>query len=211
MSNPADSYKGSTVLVTGGLGFIGSNLAIRLVDAGASVTIVDSLDPSCGGNMFNVEPIKDSAQVRIGDVRDQALMRDVLRGKQFVFNLAGHISHIQSMEDPFNDLELNCRSTLSLLEACRYVNRDARVVFASSRQTYGRAASLPVSEEDLLRPVDVNGVNKMAAEWFHLVYNEVHHVPSVSLRLVNTFGPRQLLRHSRQGFHWMVYPACGRR
>jgi len=205
MTDPSQAYRGAKVLVTGGLGFIGSNVAIRLAGAGARVTVVDSLDPTCGGNMFNIDPVVDEIDVRIGDVRDPTLMRDVLRGQQYVFNLAGHISHIQSMDDPFNDLELNCRSTLALLEACRYVNRDARLVFASTRQTYGRVDELPVSEDALLRPVDVNGVNKMAAEWFHLVYNSVHGIRSLSLRLVNTFGPRQLLRHARQGFiGWFV-------
>jgi UDP-glucose 4-epimerase len=195
-----DDYSGKKVLVTGGLGFIGSNLAIRLVQIGASVTIVDNLDPTGGGNPFNIEAIKDDVEVVEGDTCDIALMQRLVRGRSHVFNLAGHVSHIESMQDPFSDLRMNATGPLTVLEACKKENRDARVVYAGTRQSYGRPDVVPVVEGLVLKPVDVNGVNKMAGEWYHMVYHGAYGIPTVSLRMVNTYGPRQLVKHSRQGF-----------
>jgi len=203
-----DEFRGEKILITGGLGFIGSNLAIRLVEAGASVTIVDSLYPTCGANYFNVEPIRNDIEIVEGDVADLTLMRRLVRGKKYVFNLAGHVSHIESMDDPFSDLHMNALAPLSLLEACRHENRGARVVYAGTRQSYGRPESLPLVETQPLKPIDVNGVTKMAGEWFHMVYDCAHGISAISLRLVNTYGPRQLVKHSRQGFvGWFIKQA----
>ena len=203
-----DEYRGEKVLITGGLGFIGSNLAIRLVELGASVTLLDSLFPTCGGNYFNVEPIRKDLEIIEGDAADLGLMRKIIREKKYVFNLAGHVSHIESMEDPFSDLHMNALAPLAVLEACRYENRTAHVVYAGTRQSYGRPESLPLVETQLLRPLDVNGVTKMAGEGFHMVYNRAHGIPTVSLRLVNTYGPRQLVKHPRQGFTgWFIRQA----
>ena len=203
-----DEFRGEKILITGGLGFIGSNLAIRLVEAGASVTIVDSLYPTCGANYFNVEPIRNDIEIVEGDVADLTLMRRLVRGTKYVFNLAGHVSHIESMDDPFSDLHMNALAPLSLLEACRHENRGARVVYAGTRQSYGRPESLPLVETQPLKPIDVNGVTKMAGEWFHMVYDCAHGISAISLRLVNTYGPRQLVKHSRQGFvGWFIKQA----
>ncbi len=203
-----DEFRGEKILITGGLGFIGSNLAIRLVEAGASVTIVDSLYPTCGAHYFNIEPIRNDVEIVEGDAADLSLMRRLVRGKKYVFNLAGHVSHIESMEDPFSDLHMNALAPLSVLEACRHENRGARVVYAGTRQSYGRPESLPLVETQILKPVDVNGVSKMAGEWFHMVYDRAHGLSAVSLRLVNTYGPRQLVKHSRQGFiGWFIKQA----
>jgi UDP-glucose 4-epimerase len=195
-----DDYRGKKVLVTGGLGFIGSNLAIRLVELGASVTILDNLDPGGGGNHFNIDPIKNDVEVVIGDTCDADLTQRLVSGCSHVFNLAGQVSHIDSMEDPFSDLHMNTIGPLTVLEACKKKNRDARVVYGGTRQSYGRADVLPLVESLVLKPVDVNGVNKMAGEWYHMVYHGAYGIPTVSLRMVNTFGPRQLVKHSRQGF-----------
>ncbi len=203
-----DDYRDKKVLVTGGLGFIGSNLAIHLVESGASVTLVDSLAPTCGGNYFNIESIKDRVEVVEGDERDIELMRRLVRGCDFVFSLAGSVSHIESMQDPFNDLQLNCVGPLTVLEACRQINRDARIVYSGTRQSYGRPQSLPLVESHPLNPIDVNGVNKLTAETYHRIYHDAHGMKTVSLRLVNTYGPRQLVRHARQGFvGWFVRQA----
>jgi nucleoside-diphosphate-sugar epimerase len=203
-----DEYRGEKVLITGGLGFIGSSLAIRLVEQGASVTILDSLYPTCGGNYFNVEPIRKDVEIIEGDSADLGLVRRIIRNKKYIFNLAGHVSHIESMEDPFSDLHMNALAPLAVLEACRHENRTARVVYAGTRQSYGRPESLPLVETQLLKPVDVNGVTKMAGEGFHIVYNRAHGIPAVSLRLVNTYGPRQLVKHPRQGFiGWFIRQA----
>ncbi len=198
-------YRGRRVLVTGGLGFIGSNLARQLVDLGADVLIVDALIPDYGGNRFNVAGIEDRIRVEIGDMRDEDVMARAVAGQEIVFNLAGQVSHIDSMRDPYTDLDINCRAQLSLLEACRRCQPSPRVVFAGTRQIYGRPDRLPVDETHPLRPTDVNGVNKAAGEAYHLLYHDVFGVRACSLRLTNIYGPRQLIKHNRQGFiGWFI-------
>ena len=187
-------------LITGGLGFIGSNLAKRLVADGHAVTLVDSLIPEYGGNLFNVDDIKDRLTINISDIRDPYSTRTLLKGVDVVFNLAGQTSHADSMVDPFTDLDINAKSQLSLLEAVRDVCPDAVVVFASTRQIYGKPLSLPVSESHPIRPVDVNGVNKVAGEQYHLLYHDVYGIRAVCLRLTNTYGPRMRIKDARQTF-----------
>jgi UDP-glucose 4-epimerase len=198
-------YAGRRVMVTGGLGFIGSNLAHRLVALGADVLLVDSLIPDYGGNLFNVRGIEDRVRINIADVRQQNTMNYLVRDREVIFNLAGQVSHVDSMRDPFTDLEINCRSQLTLLEACRRNNPRAKVVYAGTRQVYGKPDYLPVDERHLVRPTDVNGINKVAGEYYHLVYNNVFGVRACSLRLTNVYGPRQLVKHNRQGFiGWFI-------
>jgi UDP-glucose 4-epimerase len=195
-------------MVTGGLGFIGSNLARQLVELGADVLLVDSLIPDYGGNLFNVNGFADRLHVNIADIRQQTTMNYLVRDRAVIFNLAGQVSHIDSMREPYTDLEVNCRSQLTILEACRNYNPAVKVVFAGTRQVYGRPDSLPVTESHLVRPTDVNGINKAAGENYHLVYNNVFGVRACSLRLTNVFGPRQLIKHDRQGFiGWFVRTA----
>lgn len=193
-------FDGARVVVTGGLGFIGSTLAARLVALGGKVVLVDSLVPNYGGNRFNIAPIVERVQVEIADIRDTARMRALLGGCDFLFNLAGQTSHLDSMHDPVTDLEINCRAQLTLLEACRAVCPKAVVVFASTRQIYGRPDYLPVDEKHLLHPVDVNGVNKMAGEAYHILYHDVYGIAATALRLTNTYGPRMRIKDARQTF-----------
>ncbi len=198
-------YEGRRVMITGGLGFIGSNLARQLVALGAKVLVVDSLIPDYGGNLFNIDGLDDRLRVNIADVRQRSTMNYLVRDCEVIFNLAGQVSHIDSMREPDADLEINCRGQLTILEACRYNNPAVKVVFAGTRQVYGRPDSLPVSETHLVRPTDVNGINKVAGEYYHLVYNNVFKVRACSLRLTNVYGPRQLIRHNRQGFiGWFI-------
>ena len=198
-------YRGRAVMITGGLGFIGANLARRLVELGADVLLVDSLIPDYGGNLFNIDGIADRVKVNVADVRQQSTMNYLVRDRDVIFNLAGQVSHIDSMRDPYTDLEINCRSQLTVLEACRNHNPKVKVVFAGTRQVYGRPDSLPVNETHLVRPTDVNGINKAAGEYYHLVYNNVFGIRACSLRLTNVFGPRQLIKHNRQGFiGWFI-------
>ena len=202
-----DFYRGRKVLVTGGLGFIGSNLCRSLADLGARVLAVDSLLPDYGGNLFNLAGYEDRVQVNIADVRGHG-MGYLVRGQDVLFNLAGQVSHIDSMTDPFTDLEINCRSQLWILEALRRNNPEARVVYAGTRQVYGKPVRLPVDESHPLNPTDVNGINKISGELYHLVYHSVYGIRACSLRLTNTYGPRQLIRHSRQGFiAWFIRKA----
>jgi UDP-glucose 4-epimerase len=193
-------FEGAQVLITGGLGFIGSNLARRLVLLGSEVTVVDSLIPDYGGNLYNVEGIRDRIQVNVSDVRDTHSLRHLVLGKQFLFNLAGQTSHLDSMMNPMPDLEINCQAQLSILETCRAHNPKIKIVFASTRQIYGRPAQLPVHENHPLNPVDVNGINKMAGEQYHLLYNNVHGIAATALRLTNTIGPRMRIKDARQTF-----------
>jgi len=200
-----DFYRGRRVLITGGLGFIGSNLAHQLVDLGADVLIVDALLPDYGGNRFNVAGLEERVHISIADVRDETCMDVFVRDREVMFNLAGQVSHIDSMRDPYTDLDINCRAQLSMLEACRKYNPGIRVVYAGTRQVYGRPDYLPVDERHLVRPADINGVNKAAGEYYHLLYNNVFDVRACSLRLTNVYGPRQLIRHNRQGFiGWFI-------
>jgi UDP-glucose 4-epimerase len=208
MNEYRDFYRGRRVMITGGLGFIGSNLAHQLVALDARVLLVDSLIPEYGGNLFNIAGIEDRVRVNVADVRQQSTMNYLVRDNDVIFNLAGQVSHIDSMQDPYTDLEINCRSQLSILEACRRYNPAVKVVFAGTRQVYGRPDSLPVSEHHLVRPTDVNGINKAAGEYYHLVYNNVFGVRACSLRLTNVYGPRQLIKHNRQGFlAWFIRQA----
>jgi UDP-glucose 4-epimerase len=201
----SDFYRGRRVMITGGLGFIGSNIARRLAELGADVLLMDSLIPDFGGNFFNIDGIADRVRVNIADVRQESTMNHLVRDREVIFNLAGQVSHIDSMRDPYTDLDINCRSQLSILEACRKFNPGVKVVFAGTRQVYGKPDSLPVTEDHLVRPSDVNGINKAAGENYHILYNNVFHVRACSLRLTNVYGPRQLIKHNRQGFiGWFI-------
>jgi nucleoside-diphosphate-sugar epimerase len=194
-----DFYRRRRVLVLGGLGFIGSNLTLALVECGANVTVVDSMVPGQGANLFNLDPVRDRVAVNIADIRDRQSLSVLVRGPEVIFNMAAQVSHIASMHDPLTDQDINCRSQLSLLECCRQHNPSARIVFTSTRQLYGRPRYLPVDEQHPIAPVDVNGVSKYAAEMYYKLYHEVYGLRSVILRLTNTYGPRLNLRGSGQG------------
>jgi len=199
-SEVRESYAGRKVMITGGLGFIGSNLARELVGFGSHVTIVDSMLPNYGARLGNVSDIRDVIDLNISDIRDTHSLQHLLRGHDVIFNLAGQTSHLDSMTNPYTDLEINCASQLSLLETCREVNPHARIVFASTRQIYGRPRYLPVDEDHPIQPVDVNGINKTAGEWYHMLYGRVHGMNVTALRLTNTYGPRMRIADARQTF-----------
>ena len=194
------NFESQKVLITGGLGFIGSNLAVQLVKLGAKVTIVDSLIPEYGGNLWNIEPVKNNVQINISDVRDEHSMKYLIQGQDYLFNLAGQTSHLDSMLNPHPDLEINARAQLFILEACRKHNPGIKIVFASTRQIYGKPQYLPVDERHPHSPVDVNGINKLAGEWYHVVYNKAHGIRTSVLRLTNTYGPRMRVKDARQTF-----------
>jgi dTDP-glucose 4,6-dehydratase/UDP-glucose 4-epimerase len=196
----ASPFSGAKVLITGGLGFIGSNLARRLVALQARVTLMDSLIPEYGGLEYNVHDIRERVALSIADVRDTAAVARLLAGQDYLFNLAGQTSHVDSMMDPKTDLEINAAAQLSILETCRKHNPGVKLVFASTRQLYGRPEYLPVDEKHPIRPVDVNGINKLAGEWYHLLYNNVYGIRACALRLTNTYGPRMRVKDARQTF-----------
>jgi UDP-glucose 4-epimerase len=193
-------FRDKKILITGGAGFIGSNLAIRLVAEGADVTILDSMLPDYGGNLFNIETIKNKIHVNFSDMRDVPSVSYLVRNKDYIFNIAGQVSHRDSMSDPLMDMEINVRAQLTLLEACRSFNPGVVIVYTSTRQLYGRPHYLPVDENHPINPPDVNGINKLAGERYHTLYANVYSLKSVSLRLTNTYGPRQLIKNARQGF-----------
>jgi UDP-glucose 4-epimerase len=188
------------ILITGGLGFIGSNLARRLVKYGNKITIVDSLISEYGGNLRNLHGIQEKLTVSLSDVRDVAAINELIKGHDYLFNLAGQTSHLDSMLDPITDLDINAKAQLSILEACRKYNPDIRIVFASTRQIYGKPKYLPVDEKHRRHPVDVNGINKIAGEQYHILYQEIHGIASSVLRLTNTYGPRMRIKDARQTF-----------
>lgn len=198
--DPAKHYEGAKVLITGGLGFLGSNLAFSLSGAGASVTLVDSLLPQYGGNPRNIEGIEGDVAVSYTDVRDSYAMAYLISRHDFIFNFAGQVSHRDSIEDPLTDLEINTRASLNLLELVRRNNPGAAVVYAGTRQVYGRPEYLPVDEQHPLRPTDANGISNLAAEMYHRMYAELHGIRATSLRMTNTFGPRQRLAGTTQAF-----------
>ena len=200
-----ESFEKKRVLITGGLGFIGSNLAHKLVELKAEVTIVDSLIPQYGGNIYNVNDIIDKIRLNIADIRDSYSMNFLVKNQDYIFNLAGQVSHVSSMKDPLTDLEINCKAQLSILEACRYNNPDVKIVFAGTRGQYGRANYTPVDEKHSIQPVDVNGINKAAGEQYHILYNNIYGIRATSLRLTNTYGPRHSMKSSDQSFlNWFI-------
>lgn len=199
------SFKNKKVLITGGMGFIGSNLAHVLYKMGAKIKLVDSLMPAYGGNWFNIKDLIGKVKINISDVRDRYAINELVKGEHYLFNLAGTLSHIDSMIDPFTDLEINCVSQLSILEACRKNNRDIKIVFAGTRGQYGKTQYLPVDEKHLMCPTDVNGINNIAGEWYHILYNNVYGIRATSLRLTNTYGPRHQMKHPKQGIvNWFI-------
>jgi UDP-glucose 4-epimerase len=200
MAPRKEVFRGKKVLVTGGLGFIGSNLAARLVELGADVLLVDSLIPEYGGNLFNIAGIQKKVRVNISDVRDEHSMRYLIQGQDYLFNLAGQTSHIDSMQDPYTDLEINSKAQLFILESCRKYNPNIKIIFASTRQIYGKPEYLPVDEKHPLCPVDVNGINKMAGECYSILYNNVYGIRGCALRLTNTYGPHMRVKDARQTF-----------
>ena len=200
-----DAFRRARCLVTGGLGFIGSNLAHRLVELDADVALVDSLHPEHGGDRFNVAGLEDRVRIVVGDVCDRDAIGPLVADRDFVFNLAGQVSHLDSMRDPFGDMHANALAHLTLLEACRATNPGVKVVYASTRQVYGRPHYVPVDEQHPFHPTDINGIHKLAGERYHTIYDRIGHVRATSLRLTNTYGPRQLMRHNRQGFvPWFI-------
>ncbi|HYD30450.1 MAG TPA: NAD-dependent epimerase/dehydratase family protein [Azospirillaceae bacterium] len=200
--NPEDPafWRERRVMITGGLGFIGSTLARRLAELGADVVVVDSLVPEYGGNIFNIQGFEGCIRVNISDIRDQHSLRALACDRELIFNLAGQTSHLDSMHDPLTDLSINGTAQLSLLEICRQNNPSVKIVFASTRQIYGRPQYLPVDEQHPLNPVDVNGINKLAGEFYHLLYNKVYGLRAAVLRLTNTYGPRMRIKDARQTF-----------
>ena len=198
-------FKNKKILITGGLGFIGSTLAHRLVKIEADIYLIDSLIPEYGGNNFNINGIESKVKVNIADVRDKHSMDYLVKDKDIIFNLAGTLSHIDSMNDPFTDLEINCMSQLSILESCRKNNKDVKIIFAGTRGQYGKADHLPVDEKHLMHPTDVNGINNIAGESYHILYNNIYGIRAVSLRLTNTYGPRHQMKHHKQGIiNWFI-------
>ncbi|MBI3341912.1 NAD-dependent epimerase/dehydratase family protein [Candidatus Curtissbacteria bacterium] len=198
-------FKGKNVLVTGGLGFIGSNLAIELVGQGARVEVLDALIPDMGGNRFNIHPILKNIKVTIADMRNRLKVKKAIKDKEIIFNLAGTLSHVDSMTNPFLDLEINCNAQLCLLEACRQFNPSVKIVFAGTRNQYGRTLYSPVDEKHLQEPTDINGINSIAAEKYHLLYGKIYGIKTTSLRMTNTYGPRHQMHHPKQGvLNWFI-------
>ncbi|MBI5620908.1 NAD-dependent epimerase/dehydratase family protein [Candidatus Gottesmanbacteria bacterium] len=198
-------FKGKTILITGGLGFIGSNLAIALVDAGAKVTILDNLMPGLGGNVFNIHSIKDKVTLIKSDIRDQPAVEKAVKDKDYIFHLARQTDHILSLTDPFPDIDVNIRGTAVLLEACKKYNPRVRLIYAGTRGQYGKQVKLPVGEDAPTNPRGMYEITNLTAEKMVQVYHGVHKIQSICLRLTNIYGPRSQMKHDHYGVvNWFV-------
>lgn len=198
-------FDGARVLITGGLGFIGSNLASALVERGARVTLVDAMIPEYGGNPFNIESIRDRVTVNFGDICDRHAMAWLVRGQDYVFHLAGQVSHVLSLTDPYPDIEYNVKGTVVLMEALRRHNPRARLIFTGTRGQYGPAVTLPVNEDAPSNPKGIYEISNLTAEKIIRVYHDIHGIPSVLLRLTNVYGPRAQMKHPHYGvMNWFV-------
>lgn len=199
------SLKGKKALITGGLGFIGSNLAIKLTELGAHVTIVDAMIPGYGGNLFNIEPVKDRVTVNFCDILDVNAINYIVQGQDIIFHLAGQVDHVLSLSNPFPDIDMNIKGTAILMEACKRFNPHARIVYTGTRGQYGPATELPVSETAPTYPKGIYEISNLTAEKIIQVYNDVHNIWSVLLRLTNVYGPRAQMQHARYGVaNWFV-------
>lgn len=208
MAPEVEVFKAKRVLVTGGLGFIGSNLTIRLVELGARVTIVDNMMPRLGGNLSNVKQIADHIHINFSDVRDSHSMDYLVKDQEFIFHLAGQVNHVDSIRNPIQDLDINCRGTLVLLESCRKYNRDVKIIFAGTRGEYGSSVKLPVAEDHPTNPKGIYAVTNLTAEKMILVYHDVHKTPGTCLRITNTYGPRHQMAHDEYGvLNWFIRKA----
>jgi UDP-glucose 4-epimerase len=205
MSASIPSFAGTRALVTGGAGFIGSNLAIALAERGATVRVVDAMIPGYGGNLFNLEPVKGRLTIEVADIRDPRAMNALVKGQDVVFHLAGQVDHVLSLTDPFPDIDMNVKGTAVVMEALKHHNPGARVVFTGTRGQYGSAVSLPVSEDAPTNPRGIYEISNLTAEKIIEVYDRVHGIPSSLLRLTNVYGPRAQMKHSRYGVvNWFV-------
>lgn len=205
MKKTKSFYRNKNILITGGLGFVGSTIAHRLVPLGAKITILDALLPGFGGNWHNISGIRSKVRVVVGDMRDEKLTQKLVRNKEIIFNMAGNLSHVDSMRNPFMDLAINCEATLSLLEACKKKNPKTKIILAGTRNQYGKAQYLPVDEKHPLKPTDINGINCNAQEEYHRLYQDIYGIKFSSLRMSNTYGPRHQMSHPRQGvLNWFI-------
>ncbi len=192
-------YFGKKILITGGLGFLGSTLAIRLVELGAEVTLLDGMIPDLGANFFNIEPVKDRVKVVIANLGDRAATDYYVRDKDLIYNIGMHSCHLESMANPVYDLETNVIPQVHFLESLRAVNPQTRVVYIGTRAQYGQALTIPITEETPPNPKDIYAATKQAVEWYHLLYNKICGLQVTSLRLGNTYGPRHQMRHPKYG------------
>jgi UDP-glucose 4-epimerase len=200
-----DCFRDRRVLITGGLGFLGSNLAIRLVELGALVTILDAMVEDHGGNLYNIEPVRDHVAINFSDVRDEYGLRYLVRGQDYIFHLAGQNDHVRSLKDPFPDIDINIRGAATLLETCRRVNPTARLIYSGTRGEYGPAVRLPVDEEQPLHPKGIYELSSMTAQMLFRIYHEHHGLRTITLRLTNIYGERAQMRHDRFGVaNWFV-------
>jgi UDP-glucose 4-epimerase len=208
MEGYKNTFSGKRVLITGGLGFIGSNLAIRLVNSGADVTLVDNMMPRQGGNVFNVSEIAGRVHINFSDVRNELSTNYLVKDQSYIFHLAGQVNHVESVRDPIQDLDINCRGTLVLLESCRKLNRAARIIFAGTRGEYGKSVKLPVAEDHPTNPKGIYAVTNLTAEKMVLVYRDIHGIEGTCLRITNTYGQRHQMQHDEFGVvNWFIRKA----
>ncbi|MGA1796515.1 MAG: NAD-dependent epimerase/dehydratase family protein [bacterium] len=200
-----EQLRDKDILITGGLGFIGSNLAIRLVELGARVTLLDAMVEDHGGNLFNIKPIRKRVCINFSDVRDETSVKYLVRNRDYIFHLAGQNDHVLSLSNPFPDIDINIKGTAILLEACRRYNPGVRLIFSGTRGEYGPSTRLPVSEEAPINPKGIYELSSLTAQKLFKIYHDNHSLRSITLRLTNIYGERAQMRHSRFGVaNWFI-------
>ncbi|NCN98867.1 NAD-dependent epimerase [Candidatus Pacearchaeota archaeon CG10_big_fil_rev_8_21_14_0_10_35_219] len=193
------------VLITGGLGFIGSNLAKKCLELGADVTILDNLMDDTGSNLFNIEEIKEKIEFIRGDIRDRDLMEEVVKNKDIIFNLAAQVSPVLSMENPYLDIDINCKGQITVLEACRKNNPGVKIIYSGTRTQTGAVKSGIIDENCEDNPSDIYGAGKLAGEIYHLIYNKVYGIKTCSLRFTNIYGEKAQIKNPKYGvINWMI-------
>jgi len=203
-----ECFKDKKILITGGLGFIGSNLAIKLYGLGAKITILDGMIEGHGGNVFNIDPIKKSVHVHFSDIRNRKTINYIVRDKDFIFHLAGQNDHVLSLRDPFPDIDINIKGSAVLLEACKNFNKEAKLIYTGTRGEYGVATQLPVNEETPINPKGIYELSSLAAQKLFKIYHDNHGIRSVALRLTNIYGERAQMKHDRFGvINWFIRQA----
>lgn len=202
------AFKNKKILVTGGLGFVGSNLAIKLVELGAKVEIIDAMIPRQGANYFNIDSVKKEVKVYEDDIRDPKAVKRLIKGKDYIFHLAGQVSHVDSIRDPLKDLSINVEGTLVILEECRKNNPETKFIFTGTRGQYGPSVRLPVDEEHPMNPMGVYAISNLCAEQMVKAYDKIHKLKTISFRITNTYGPRHQMMHDEYGvLNWFIRKA----
>jgi len=201
-------YRNKIIVITGGLGFLGSSLAQKLVNYQAKIIIIDNLNPLYGGNYFNLNGIQNKVKIIIDDIRNEKVLIPIIKQCDMLYHFAAQVSYIDSLSMPYEDLELNARSTLQILEICRKYNSEAKIIFSSSRMVLGKIESDHISENSPTNPLSLYGIHKLTSEKYLIMYYKDFGIPFIIFRITNPYGPRQQIKHCKYSLvGWIIKQA----